>query len=182
MRFSADDPFDVPRRYADFALICGGHSPKADNVIYGRLGGRRVRAFDFRYEVGHGTRRMTRHYAVVVVEVERDLPRVLMWNDDDAESSPLPTRSADGHIACWSYRGDPEAAVALKNALGDLMSEGASVQTCGTGLMLFAPVRRREGRRRLMEAVRATDTVDPPDRDHSERISSEQDVENRPPK
>ena len=48
MRFSPEDPFDVPRRYPDFVLIANGHSPQASNVTYGRLEGHRVRAFDFR--------------------------------------------------------------------------------------------------------------------------------------
>jgi hypothetical protein len=83
-RFFRDDPFDVPRRYAKFALISSGHSPCAHNVTDGRLGGRSARAFDFRCELGHGTRRITRHYSVLVVGAAECPHRLLMWSDADA--------------------------------------------------------------------------------------------------
>ena len=163
MRFSPEDPFDVPRRYADFALIGGGHSPKADNVTHGRIGGRYVRAFDFRYEVAHGTHRITRHYAVVIVELHRALPEVLMWNDDDTDSAPLQVRCGGGRIGCWSYRGEEELGRTLLEAAGGVADMGTSMQTCGNLFMLFAPVRRRRigTREWIGEAVGAAEFIDP---------------------
>jgi len=144
LRFSVDDPFDVLRRYADFALIGCGHSARAGDVTYGRLGARLVRAFNFRYEVGHGTRRTTRHYNVVVIESEGSFARVLMWNDNDSDAAPLQARAPDGHVGCWSYRGDAEVAAALAEARSQADHQQAeSYEMNETGLMVFAPVSGR---------------------------------------
>ena len=163
MRFSATDPFDVPRRYADFALISSGHSARANNVTYGRLGGRRVRTFDFRYEVGHGTRRMTRRYRVIVVEGDRELPAVLMWSGRDAGSWPLQTTQTIQRVACWSVRGEVELAEKVGDHCSSLVDESASLQTCGSVLMVFTPVRRGRGgfdRHGLADAVHAMRVIE----------------------
>ena len=89
LRFAAEDPFDVPRRYSDFALMHLGHSPRANNVVYGRIGRRAARAFDFRYEAGHGTRRTTRPYSVITVDAELPLPSAILWNEADLSAAPL---------------------------------------------------------------------------------------------
>ena len=165
MRFSAEDPLDVPRRYAESALVSGGHSAKADNVIYGQMRGRRVQAFDFRCEVGHGTRRLTRHYDVVVVEIHGQLPRLLMWNDAAADWAPMEARANDRHVANWSYGGDTELAEELVRVSSKLTAVDPSFQTCGTSLMIFAPARRGRSRSetRLAEAVRIAENIDPPE-------------------
>lgn len=142
LRFSADDPFDVPRRYADFTLIGSGHSPRACNVTYGRLDGRFVRAFDFRYEVGHGTRRVTRHYKVIVLEATLPGLHLLMWNDDDTASAPLCARAVDGHVASWSYRGGGELAASLAHAQSMAAGQASSFEIGPAGLMIFTPARR----------------------------------------
>lgn len=184
MQFSPDDPFDVPRRYADFALVQSGHSPRADNVTHGRMEGRHVRAFDFRYEVGHGPRRVSRHYKVAVVEAKRELPDVLMWNDQDAESVPFQVRNSDAHLAGWAYCGNGELAAALKDACGDLADEGTSLQTCGSTLMVFARAGRHGGgyAKRLGEAIRAIQAIDPlPDDRRQEGGGSDQATEKTEP-
>jgi len=140
-RFSAGDPFDVPRRYADFALISSGHSRRAGNVGYGRMEGQLVRVFDFRYEVGHGTQRLTRYYKVILIETSRPLPRVLMWHDADAEAAPLQARPGDGHVACWSYHGNGEAASLLAGTQGLAHDVPACLEANATGLMVFLPAR-----------------------------------------
>ena len=162
MRFSAADPFDVPRRYADFALVSSGHSPRANNVTYGRLADWRLRAFDFRYEVGHGTRRATRHYSVIVVEADRELPAVLMWHDQDIEAAPLQARNSDAHVGSWTYRGNPELAAMLTNACIDFVEEGTSLEACDSALMVFTPVRRREAgyADRLTKTIRAIEVIE----------------------
>ena len=157
LRFSPGDPFDIPRRYAHFALIGSGHGPRASNVTHGRLSGRPVRAFDFRYEAGHGTQRVARHYNVIVLETDGDLPELWMWNDNDAESAPLRSASGPRRVACWTYTGDGELAGALSEALEPLGPDGTSFEANSTGLMIFTPVRRGRARSagRLGETIRA---------------------------
>jgi len=162
MRFSRDDPFDVSRRYANFALMSSGHSLRASNVIYGRLSRRPVRAFDFRYEVGHGTRRVTRRYSVVVMETDRQLPRLLMWHDRDAGDAPLEARQGDGHLACWTYRGSDDLAASARDACLALADDAVSIETSGTSLMAFSSAgsRGRGYAERLTRTVAALETLD----------------------
>ncbi len=162
MRFSASDPLDIARRYANFALVSGGHSPKANNVTFGRMEGRRVSAFDFRYEVGHGTRRLTRHYTVVTVESVRTLPNLIMWNDDDVEAAPLEVRTGDCHLRDWACAGEMDLAAKIASECEDLREIGMSFQVSGTNVMMFAPANRDgvDARRRLAEAVRVAEMVE----------------------
>lgn len=139
MRFSGRDPFNIPCRYRRFALIDSGHSPHATNVTYGRRGGGSVRAFDFRCEAGHGTRRVTRHYDVVVVETDFEIPGVLLWDDRDAEHAPLAARQADGHMAWWSWRGSEGMAARMIRACGASECSCMNLQVCGNVLLLCAP-------------------------------------------
>jgi len=173
MRFSVSDPFDVPRRYADFVLMAGGHSPRAHNVTYGRLDGQPVRAFDFRYEIGHGTRRTTRHYSVVVAELDHELPDVLLWHVRD-EAPPSGAADARQSLGCWAQRGDEALATKLAGACRPLGERVVSLQTHGERLMLALPVRkaRRDYALRVSEAGAVLDAL------HAPR--AEPNVENRP--
>jgi hypothetical protein len=140
LRFAASDPFDVPRRYAGFTLLSAGHSPQAGNVTYGRKEGRLVRAFDFRYEVGHGTQRRTRYYRVAVVESDRPMPGLLMWHDSDAGAAPLVAGFAEGHVASWRFRGSRDAAEALADLPDRSAGGGVSFESARGGLMIFSSV------------------------------------------
>ena len=91
-RYSREDPFEIPRRYAEFVLVAAGHSPVVTNMISGHVEGMAVRAFDFQYEVGHGARRMARQYGAILLETGSPLPRLLMWHNGD--SSPVSARQA----------------------------------------------------------------------------------------
>ena len=142
MRFVPGDPFDVPRRYARFELIRCGHSAHADNVTHGRIDGWPVRAFDFRFEVGHGTRRLTRQYGVVVAETDLSLPAVLMWHEKDLDGGPLTARQCDRRKRPWLYLGDEEVASRLADSAEPLAEQGLSIQTSGSSLMLCLPARR----------------------------------------
>jgi hypothetical protein len=144
MHFSAEDTFELPRRCAAFALCSAGHSAQARNVTYGRLKGLPVRAFDFRYEVGHGTRRAARHYHVVLVE-EGVSPGVLMWNRRDAASAPPAARVSQGEAADWSFRGDSGQARRLGDLCLPLAGGGVSIEARADGLMLCFPTQRRGG-------------------------------------
>ncbi len=146
MRFSPEDPFDVSRRYANFALIGGGHSPRAANVTYGRVGQVGVRVFDFCYELGHGTRRITRRCNVVVVEADFDIPPVLLWSDRDAALGPLAARRRSGHVRCWSYSGRSAVAATVADACSSLAGRAVSIETKGSTLMISGPASRgRDG-------------------------------------
>ncbi len=155
MRFSSDDPFDLPCVLADFALVSSGHSPRAENVTHGRLGGRAVRAFDFRYEVGHGTQRLTRHYSVIAVESPQEVDSMLMWHQDDATAAPMSLRLANRRLGQWLYEGSRPVA----GALGEVcvkMGRPASMEIRGKAAMLFTPV---TGSRRAY-AARVPDVVE----------------------
>lgn len=145
LQFSSDDLFDIPRRYGDFAVICGGHSSLANNLTYGRLEGWPVRAFDFRYEAGHGPLRVTRHYGIVVLETPVPLPPALMWHDLDASAAPALCRLNDRRNEGWSYSGQDELVAVLARCCSHLASWGVSVQTRGPAVLLCVPIwRRRE--------------------------------------
>jgi len=142
MKFAPEDPFDMLRACAGFALIQCGHSPRANNLIDGCCQGMRVRAFDFRYEVGHGTMRLTRHYAVVVVQSPS--PDVVLWNQADRDGAPLTARQADGSVGAWTYRGRPEVARVAARACGDLADAAVSIEAHEGQLLFCTPVVRGE--------------------------------------
>ena len=135
-RFSREDPFDIPQRYRDFVLISCGHSPRAFNVAYGQVECWTLRSFDFRYEVGHGTRRMSRLYGVVVIDTQLKLPDVMMWNDSDSDNAPLEIRQVDGHIGRWSFAGDAKFAGQLSDFLREEVFENLSLQIYDNTLLL----------------------------------------------
>jgi hypothetical protein len=147
LHFSAEDTFDVPRRCAAFALCAAGHSPQASNVTYGRVRGLPVRAFDFRYEAGHGTRRSTRYYGVVLVEAgTRPAPAlrgdVLMWNGRDAARAPAAAQRPDGTLRGWSWRGDARQARWMADRCEALAASGLSVEVRREGVLFCFPAHR----------------------------------------
>ena len=143
MRFSREDPFDIPRVHGDFLLLASGHSRCASNVTFGRSAEKRVHACDYHYEIGHGMLRSTRHYGVVLVDVQIPLPSLLMWNDLDFCAAPLDLLLAEGKIRRWIYVGDGELAKSLAQACGELAERGVSIQAAGSTLMLCMPMRTR---------------------------------------
>ncbi len=142
MKFFRDDPYDVPRRYADFAVIFSGHSPCANNVTAGRLTGRILRAFDFRCELGHGTRRLTRRYSVVVANTRQVQPSLLMWHDGDIDLAPLVARGMPGRVGQWSYRGSRALAEAVESVCRRFDQAQPSIEVRGSVMLIASPVRR----------------------------------------
>ena len=136
-RYSREDPFDIPGRYASFALLASGHSPAAVNVISGHLEGLSVRAFDFQYEAGHGTRRMTRRYGVVLLETDLPQPRLLMWHNGDF--APVPARLATRTQGPWSLLGDVALTDAFLSACASWFPHGGCVEINGPAVLLAAP-------------------------------------------
>ncbi|MCL2700676.1 MAG: hypothetical protein FWE88_03155 [Phycisphaerae bacterium] len=136
-RYSREDLFNVPVRYAEFALVTSGHCLLASNVISGHLEGLAVRAFDFQYEVGHGTRRMTRQYGVVVVEMPSPLPRLLMWHNGDF--TPIPARQATQTRGPWSFLGNAELADGFIAAGDEWFAHGGCVEIRRHAILLATP-------------------------------------------
>jgi hypothetical protein len=144
MLFSVDDPFDIPRRYADFAIVSSGHSGRACNVTHGRIEGLPARAFDFHYELGHGTRRLRRCYGVVSLETGGQLPSLLLWQEPEATFAPLAVLQTDGRRGGWSFRGEAVLADIVLAADPAPPGLGACFETQGGTLILATPVRRRQ--------------------------------------
>ena len=183
LHFSAEDAFDAPRRCAAFAICSAGHSPQASNVTYGRVRGLPVRAFDFRYEVGHGTRRSTRYYFVVLLEAPAPLGAVLMWNRRDQGGAPPAARLPEGTCGDWSYRGDGAAAARLAASCEALAGSGVSVEVREEALMLCFPVHRRSSSYTpwLEMAPGLIDSFDLSDPDECPAKAPNETVANRPP-
>ena len=137
MRFSPDDTFDVPNRYGQFALISSGHSPCVHNVTYGRWHGLPVRAFDFHYEVGHGTRRITRRYSVVLVKSDKPLESLLLWRDTDF--ARIAQACADGKVSSWSFMGSSAQAHEFARICQDLDRSGACIEVADSTIMFGLP-------------------------------------------
>ncbi|MFP4052774.1 MAG: hypothetical protein ACLFV7_02810 [Phycisphaerae bacterium] len=163
LRFSHSDPFDLPLRYRALALIRSGHSPRASNVIYGRLKGRQVRCFDFRYEAGHGPRRVSRNYRVVVTETAGELDPVIMWNDRDRDWTPLEAQPSAGRLGDWSFKGSAEAVQTLGEVCHEVSELGVNVQCAGRVLMLCVPLEGRSpaGVMLIEPALAAADRLEP---------------------
>lgn len=142
LHFSSDDPFDIPERYRRFTLLSCGHSPRARNVTHGRINALPLRAFEFRYEIGHGTRRTTCRYSAVIVDVQNEAEALTMWNHSDAEQAPLESRRVHGETGCWSYCGSARLAERLSHAAGALALEGLSLQVQGSEVLLCLPATR----------------------------------------
>ncbi len=141
LEFAPTDPFDVAQCFFDFVLISAGHSGRAENVAHGRVGGNRLRVFDFLYEIGHGIRRVVRRYSVVIVEPKGRLGDVLMWNEGDIHSAPLAIGEATQPVGPWVCSGDAAAARRLANAAGSLSQLAASMQVVRNTLLVCAPAR-----------------------------------------
>lgn len=145
LRFSPDDPFDVPHRYRQFPVICSGHSPLAENVSYGRVDGWPVRAMQFHNEIGHGTRRQTKNYSIIVFEVDSPLPSAALWNNRDLSDAPLEVRNASQHLEYWTYSGDEEFCRQISRLAEDLGKDGFNIQTLGQSIFFSVLEKRSEG-------------------------------------
>ena len=166
MHFSVEDLYATPIRYARFRLLSSGHSPRAHNVTYGRLGGLAVRGFDFYDERGHGPRREARRRSIVVVETDFQMPSVILWNSQSQAAAPGVWRP-DGQMGCWAYQGSASFAAMLAEACGPLAERGVSVESAGTTLMLSGMPSRHGGqyildRDEVLEVIEAIRQFRPP--------------------
>ena len=157
MNFAKSDPFDIPLRYRNLALVSSGHSGHTHNVTYGRLEGWPVRGCDFRYEAAHGTRRLTRHYSLALLESDLDLPALLMWHEQDLEAAPVCLRQSTLQQGPWVCVGDAPLARQLAQAFqASAPSCRVGAQVLGPVLAVFCPVARRsDDYLPLLEVLRA---------------------------
>ena len=152
LEFVPNDPFNAPCYFSDFALMSAGHNPRAQNVSQGPLNGWRLRAFDLGYEVGHGIRRNSRQYSVLVLEGAHDLSDVLMWHRDDASGAPMRAAQGERLIGPWVFSGDAATASRLSHACEVLTGVQASLQVVRGVLMICAPAMGGETYEKLTAA------------------------------
>ena len=142
MEYRRTDVHRLAGGYEDLAVLSAGHARRADNVAWGRSGDFPMVAFDFRYEVGHGLRRMTRFYAVVVVDMRTTIAPVLMWHQADLEGAPLHAKLSDRREAPWVFSGDVDVAARLAAACKPLDELTPSMQVLDGVLLLCCPAQR----------------------------------------
>ncbi len=157
LRFSAPDIFQVSRRYACFVLAQAGHSPLAENVLYGRFDQWQVRCFDYRFEAGHGPRRIVRRYSVMVADTDIVTPRTILWDQNDTGLMPLAAQHAQSHLSHWWIVDGPEYAAKLLSACEELASQPVHLQAEGGTIIACFPRRwlARQVPDRLAEFSRA---------------------------
>lgn len=141
MKFSAQDPFDLARRYSNFVLSSAGHSQRAENVLYGRYEGWYLRVFDYHLECGHGPRRLGRRYSIIVADTDLEVPSALMWHTGDAEHAPLAARSPVGRVGQWLVISGARFAPALAEAFADFADQPVDLQTNQGSVMLCSAAR-----------------------------------------
>ena len=141
MRFSPDDPFDMTRHYSEFVLASAGHSGRAENVIFGRYEGWILRTFDYYFEVGHGTRRLSRRYSVIATDTDLDLPDLLMWSADDTDHVPLAVGDPVGRAGQWMVISGMKFAPTMAEAFGNYSDKPVDLQINNRSVMICSPVR-----------------------------------------
>ena len=72
------DPLHLPQRYGQMYLFRQGHARRARNVMIGHYQGRQLRLLDYLYETGLGHERRTHQFSVVIMQVSRNLPGLLV--------------------------------------------------------------------------------------------------------
>jgi len=137
MKFSSQDPFELSRRYSSFALFSAGHSRRAENVMYGRHGSWYFRAFDYSFELGHGTRRLVRRCSVIVADTDLAPPAGLLWHVDDTDHLPLPVAGTVARAGPWLLLRGGEHAVELSELFGTFGEQPVNVETAGRSVMLW---------------------------------------------
>jgi hypothetical protein len=155
MGFAPEDPFDLPCRYARFALLGRGHGLRAHDVTHGRCGGYRARCFEVGLEQGHGPRRVIRRASAVALETDLDLGEALLWHDRDAEGRELFLSATAEQAGPWRCCGPAQAVGALAGACGLSGGAGASIEVRGGVLLLWVPHLAADTAAWLAEAARA---------------------------
>lgn len=157
LSFAAADPFDLPHRYAGFGVMRSGHSAYAANVMHGRVSNAHLHAFDYQCELGHGSQRVMRSWAVVALECDGPLqPLVLLLGPD--QPTPLVLLCDGGATPGdgWWRMGDRIAIEHLQTCFAGEAADRMTIEARGSAI-LFAIPRQLEARRFRwhVQAVRA---------------------------
>jgi len=139
LAFSSADAEALPLKYDNLAMVGIGHSRRAENIASGSIGHWRVRIFDFRFEVGHGVRRLTRHYCVSLTDLPEHNGDVLMWHSRDIDHAPLRLKASGQTAGQWIYLGDEAAAHRLAHACASLADSETSMELSANVLMVCCP-------------------------------------------
>ncbi len=158
LKFSSRDPFGLPERYAGCAIMRIGHSPSADNVLFGRWAGGYVRAFDFRCEAGHGPHRLPLGFTVVAADIPTALPTAMAWRLADPNDWLIPQAAAVGVAADgkWNLAGDTATAGRLRQRWNESGDQSVLVEVWGGSILFASPGRLgEEALNERLEAVSA---------------------------
>jgi len=163
MRFASEDPFNTPATCGELEIMQSGHNPRACNVIHGYRNGVDLRGFDYCYEIGHGPRRMTKSFYVVLVHLTFSFDEaVMLWNSADSGKVPdmLP---GPGRVGQWYYRGPQRSAESLAKLYEPVAKGPARVEARGDWLMLAlrSRLRARDVISLIDKTVTLTKKLDP---------------------
>ncbi len=146
VQFSHEDPISILQQQGQFSLLSSGHSPQVCDVMHGRIAQQVLSAFDFRYEVGHGTRRMTRRYHVALLHLPHTCDDLLLWSQGDDSGCPLAVLGKGKTFGAWRYVGSREQAERLAALVQDVSLPAACLEVRGESLLMAVsnPRRRQE--------------------------------------
>ncbi len=116
LRAAGRDFMGLPARYAKCLLMQSGHSAYAENLLFGRTGNCFLRAFDLRFEAGHGPQRQSCLVTVVAAETMRARPSVAIWRDEPAAAALLCMENLAAGQDGWIRVGDEATAEELAAA------------------------------------------------------------------
>ena len=102
-----------------------------------------MRAFDYRFEAGHGPRRLVRRYSVIVSDTDLDAPATLLWHEQDADHVPLAVQNPLGKLQPWLVVSGKSFAAALAGAFAEFAGEPVDLQADRRAVLLCSARRWR---------------------------------------
>jgi len=162
LQYYADDPFDIPARYAHFDLFDSGHSRKASNVMAGKVSGRDVILCDYQYTTGSGKNTTTYHYQAAILAMpilaarmhmrhESIFDRVASWVGHDDINFESEEFSKRYHLRCddrkFAYDIFHARLIEYLLACGDC----PNLEMNGPTLLLYESNNKIENFRRLLD-------------------------------
>ena len=157
------DPLGLPQRYEQMYLFRQGHARRARNVMIGHYQGRQLRLFDYLYETGLGQDRRTQQFSVVIVQVSRELPGLLVqpratkrqqYNLSGMDQIKLPSISDKQGYAVFCERAGFAQDYIGEEILQNLRQcEGSSLEVQDGVLALYAPGKLKAGKYRQLRGL-----------------------------
>ena len=163
LRLFSRDPMGLPQHYEQMYLFRQGHARRARNVMIGHYQGHQLRLFDYIYETGLGRDRRTQHFSVVMVQVGRKLPGLLVapsagkgggYNLSGMEQIELAGISQDHGYAVFTELADFARGYIDEPMLADLGDcKTASLEVQDGVLALYAPGKLKAGGYRQLRSL-----------------------------